>query len=363
MSRPITVKQVTGISRAANDERDDSPAALLKNETSVAPTQTQRRDASSRPSRPSPRTPLLDRFKLKEDYRARLHPIISRFTGYRPPNASPPYPPLIPLFSRISLKLEVIITATFASFVGILLVQSIAATHTVFRDTYNSPLIVASFGATAVLIFGAIESPLSQPRNVILGQLFSSILGVAITRLFARDPSYIPALDNKAFHYGTFINGPLSMAVALLGMFITGTLHPPGGATALIAATTREAAEMSWDYIPFVLVSTLLMFGWAMIVNNLGRRRYPIYWWSPQRTFVVENAPSMREDEEIALGTEREEVLRRAEDGGRTAEALREERLEGEGGGEDDIERALSRASRASRDSAYDRGRQHKRIS
>lgn len=349
---PISTQQVTGLSRIANDERDDSPAALLK-ETGTSGTPS-RRDASTR------RPPLADRFKLREDYRARLPALVARFTGYRPPGASPPYTPLFPFSRHISLKMEVTITGTIASFIGIMLVQSIAATHTAFRDLYHSPLIVASFGATAVLIFGAIESPLAQPRNVILGQVFSAILGVALTRLFTLDPTYIPALSNTSFHYGTFINGALSMSVALLAMFLTGTLHPPGGATALIVATTREAAEMSWDYIPFVLASTLVMFGWALIINNLGRRRYPVYWWTPQSTFVRENGPIAREDEEIALGRERDNVLRRAEDGGRTDEALREERLEGEGGTEADLQRALSTASL---ERAYDRGRQHKRIS
>jgi CBS-domain-containing membrane protein len=206
-----------------------------------------------------------------------------------------------------------------------------------------------------VLIYGAIESPLAQPRAVIGGQVISAILGVAITRLFALDSSYIPALDNQAFHYGTFINGALSMSVALLAMFLTSTLHPPGGATALIAATSIEAARMSWSYIALILVSTLLMVAWALIINNIGRRRYPIYWWSPERTFVIDDAPATREDEEIALGTGRDSVLRRAEDGGRTAEALAEERLEGHGGSPEQIQRALSRASRDSR--AYERGR------
>jgi hypothetical protein len=42
------------------------------------------------------------------------------------------------------------------------------------------------------------------------------------------------------------------------------------------------------------------MLGWALIVNNLGRRRYPIYWWSPGVTFVSTSAAKdaeMRKDE------------------------------------------------------------------
>jgi hypothetical protein len=42
------------------------------------------------------------------------------------------------------------------------------------------------------------------------------------------------------------------------------------------------------------------MLGWALIVNNLGRRRYPIYWWSPGATFVSTSEAKdaeMRKDE------------------------------------------------------------------
>lgn len=139
------------------------------------------------------------------------------------------------------------------------------------------------------------------------------------------------------------------MSLALFAMFVTGTLHPPGGATALIAATSKPSAEMSWKFIPAILVCSLVMLGWACIINNLGRRRYPIYWWSPERTFVVDEAPAPREDEEIALGSGQDNVLRQAEDGGRTAEAMSQEVISR--GSPEAIHRAMSRASADS--SAY----------
>jgi hypothetical protein len=42
------------------------------------------------------------------------------------------------------------------------------------------------------------------------------------------------------------------------------------------------------------------MLGWALIAKNLGRRRYPIYWWSPETTFVsasAAKAAEIRKDE------------------------------------------------------------------
>lgn len=92
------------------------------------------------------------------------------------------------------------------------------------------------------------------------------------------------------------------------------------------------------------------MLGWAFLVNNLGRRRYPQYWWSPQRTFVSDPAAvGSREDEEIAIATERENPMRQAEDGGRTAEALKLEKMTGEGGNRKDQVEAIQRAGRFER--------------
>ncbi|MCJ1304681.1 hypothetical protein MMC08_007494 [Hypocenomyce scalaris] len=179
--------------------------------------------------------PPPNRLKFKEDYRARLSVHISRFLGYRPPGSEPPYDPLpFPPFTwlpNLPLRYEVLIFAWLGSFVSILLIEAIMSTQTAFRDIYRSPIIVTSFGASAVLVFGVIESPLAQPRNVVLGHFVSALIGTAITRLFVLNARYMGYLDNSAFHGTTFINGGLSMATSLLGQQMIGAVHPPAGAT------------------------------------------------------------------------------------------------------------------------------------
>lgn len=39
------------------------------------------------------------------------------------------------------------------------------------------------------------------------------------------------------------------------------------------------------------------MLGWALIINNLGRRRYPLHWWAPGPTFVRD--PNEEHDEPL----------------------------------------------------------------
>ena len=86
-------------------------------------------------------------------------------------------------------------------------------------------MIVGSFGASAVLIYGAIKSPLAQPRNLLGGHVLSALVGVACQQLF---------------HSTLWLAAALAVSTAIAIMHATKTLHPPGGATALIAVIGGE---------------------------------------------------------------------------------------------------------------------------
>ena len=129
------------------------------------------------------------------------------------------------------------------------------------------PLIIGSMGASTVLAFGAIRSPLAQPRNLVGGHVVSAIVGVTCCQL-------LPDAHMAA--------SCLAVATAIALMHITKTLHPPGGATALIAVTGgEEIRRLGYMYVLFpCLTATLLMLAVALVVNNIPRnRRYPQFWW------------------------------------------------------------------------------------
>lgn len=182
-------------------------------------------------SLPGQRKSVLNGLKFKRDHRARLPLIISRFVGYRPPDAQPPYDPvpLVPFtwLHKIPLKYEVWLFGFVGALGSVLSIEAIMATGTVFRNDYGAPIIVTSFGASAVLLFTAIESPLSQPRNFLLGHFISALVGTCITRLFVLNRGYQGDLDNTSFHGNTFLNGGLSMAFSILAQDMLGAVHPP----------------------------------------------------------------------------------------------------------------------------------------
>jgi len=126
-------------------------------------------------------------------------------------------------------------------------------------------MLIGSYGASAVLLYGAPQSPLAQPRNLIGGHLFSAVIGVAAFKLFP-DVQVIAA--------------PLAVATAIAVMQITQTLHPPGGATALIAVLGPQPVhDVGWLYPLPVVTGALILLAVALLTNNLpGQRRYPMSW-------------------------------------------------------------------------------------
>ncbi|KAF4446734.1 hypothetical protein F53441_9668 [Fusarium austroafricanum] len=136
----------------------------------------------------------------------------------------------------------------------------------------GAPIIVGSFGAGAVLEFYAIESPLAQPRNFFGGQMIAAIIGVSIGKLF---------LLSNSFHSIQWLGGAISCATVTSIMALTKTIHPPAGATALLAIVDNRLLDLGWFFIPVVLFNCTIMFAVALLVNNI-QRAYPVYWWTPE---------------------------------------------------------------------------------
>lgn len=127
---------------------------------------------------------------------------------------------------------------------------------------------IGSFGATAVLIYGAPMAEFSQPRNLVGGHVISALTGVIVHMLLP---------DQVA------LAGALAVSIAIAAMLITHTSHPPGGATALIAVTGGPTIyDLGFKYVLApVLVGVVIMLLIALIVNNLSSnesRHYPKHW-------------------------------------------------------------------------------------
>ncbi len=156
-----------------------------------------------------------------------------------------------------------IIWSWIGAFLGIAAVALI--NYNLLEET-DLAMIIGSFGASAVLIYGATRSPLAQPRNLIGGHVISAIIGVAAYQILSAH---------------MWLAASVAVATAIAVMHATKTLHPPGGATALIAVIgSQKIHNLGYLYalVPAGL-GALIMLAVALLVNNIPKnRRYPEYW-------------------------------------------------------------------------------------
>ncbi|GAB7078434.1 HPP family protein [Megalodesulfovibrio paquesii] len=163
---------------------------------------------------------------------------------------------------RVSTR-EVLLS-WLGSFLGI---AALGVMQQALLDPTAQTLLIGSFGATAVLVYAAFRSPLAQPRNVLGGHVLSAVVGVLVQQQLDAVPWLAAAMA-------------VSLAIAL--MHVTKTLHPPGGATALIAVIGGPSVHRLglWFALYPVGLGAVVLLGIALAVNNIPRsRRYPEFWW------------------------------------------------------------------------------------
>lgn len=114
-------------------------------------------------------------------------------------------------------------------------------------------LLMAPFGATAVIVFGLPQSPLAHPKNVILGHLITALIGLCFVEFFAVTPLTLA----------------LATGLAVSLMLLTKTTHPPAGANPLLIMLTQQHW---WFLFSTVLLGAIAMVLVAQAMQWLQRR-------------------------------------------------------------------------------------------
>ncbi len=148
---------------------------------------------------------------------------------------------------------RVIVLSGLGGFLAIAVVAGLA-------EGLSQALLLGSFGASCVLVFGFPDVPFSQPRNVVFGHVLSSFTGLACLALFG--PHWWAAA--------------VAVALAIMGMMALRCVHPPAGSNPVIVFL----ATPGWAFLfTPTLAGALLLVAVALAYNNLrGPGRYPAYW-------------------------------------------------------------------------------------
>jgi CBS-domain-containing membrane protein len=121
------------------------------------------------------------------------------------------------------------------------------------------PMVLGPIGASCLLIFGAHNGPFSQPRHIIGGHFIATFASLAILDMFGR----------------SFLTIGITLAVAIIIMFLTNTIHPPAAASAIVAINTGAG----WGFMLSILLCGVLLVLMSLLYNNLFQsRQYPKHW-------------------------------------------------------------------------------------
>lgn len=115
-------------------------------------------------------------------------------------------------------------------------------------------LLMAPFGATAVLVFGVPGSPLAQPKNVIFGHLITAFIGVFFTQYIGVTP----------------VTLALATAIGVSAMLMTKTTHPPAGANPLLIMLSGQ----SWGF----LITPVLLGAVLIVLVGKGMQMFAAKW-------------------------------------------------------------------------------------
>ncbi len=148
---------------------------------------------------------------------------------------------------------------------GVVGIYAVFTISGLFFEGIDQLLIVASMGASAVLLFAVPHGPLSQPWNVFVGHVCSALVGVTVAHWIG----------------DVWLAGAVAVGGAITVMYYLRAVHPPGGASALVAVVGSQAVhDAGYLYVlqPVALNALIIVLVALLFNYPFAWRRYPAAW-------------------------------------------------------------------------------------
>jgi CBS-domain-containing membrane protein len=122
-------------------------------------------------------------------------------------------------------------------------------------------LLLASFGGTAVFLFGLTRAPAAQPRALFGGHLGGALIGVCCYQ-YLGDATWVYVL---------------ALVLSLVFMLLSGTVHPPAGANPLLMLHAHAGFGAVLQPVGLgIVILALVAIVWSRLLP--GTVRYPTNW-------------------------------------------------------------------------------------
>jgi CBS domain-containing membrane protein len=170
--------------------------------------------------------------------------------------------------------------AALGAGVGLLVTGILLYLITPTVSLQNSPLLIAPFAASAVLIYAVPNSPLAQPWAVIVGNSTAALIGLLTIRAY---PHALPA-------------AALAVLFTLLATAVLRATHPPAGAAAMasVLAYHPDAPTPLIFALHPVLTGSVLLVATGLLWNRSTGRAYPLRQTPPPPHGTADIRPERR---------------------------------------------------------------------
>jgi len=126
--------------------------------------------------------------------------------------------------------------------------------------------LAASFGSSVVVVFGYPENEFAQPKNVLLGHLLCTLVGIIFVTLFNITQ------DRSIFYLAI----GLAMGISVMLMMAFKVTHPPAGGNTIVVMLTQNSFQFL--IFPIMVGAITIIIGGIIYNRFILKKNYPLKW-------------------------------------------------------------------------------------
>jgi len=139
--------------------------------------------------------------------------------------------------------------------------------QSVLSGTTYGLWLAASFGSTVVVVFGYPDNEFAQPKNVLLGHLLCTLVGIVFVTLFE------VSQDRSVF----FVAIGLAVGIAVMLMMAFNITHPPAGGNTILVILTQDSFQFL--IFPIMVGAITIIIGGVIYNRFILKKNYPLKWF------------------------------------------------------------------------------------
>ena len=126
--------------------------------------------------------------------------------------------------------------------------------------------LIATFGSTVVLVFGYPDNDFAQPKNVLLGHLLCTLIGIIFVTAFKITQ------DRSVF----FLAIGIAVGIAVMLMMAFKITHPPAGGNTIIVMMAQNSFQFL--IFPIMAGAITIIIGGVIYSRFILKKNYPLKW-------------------------------------------------------------------------------------